>query len=147
MNTREILFRGKRIDNGEWIIGDGIHKPKSINYKGTVWIDGMEDRANDWIPIIPETVGEYTGLKDKNGVKIFEGDIVKGQSLYKYGGFEYLGVVRWGNQNYLIGWLVSNASGDWDLRACSAKISLDNITGEIIGNIYDNPELLKEYEV
>jgi len=143
---KDILFKGKTF-NGEWVYGwvttqfkkhtDGelLTKIQSNTF-------GVGEHQ-----VQTETVGEYTGLKDKNGVKIFEGDIVKGQSLYKYGGFEYLGVVRWGNQNYLIGWLVSNASGDWDLRACSAKISLDNITGEIIGNIYDNPELLKEYEV
>jgi len=44
--TREILFRGKSVNTGEWIEGDGIYYPKSINYLGTCWIDSMEDRGN-----------------------------------------------------------------------------------------------------
>ena len=130
MSEREILFRGKRVNNGEWVYG----------YLRFVYID-VPEKASVYSPIrvrsfdvITKTVGQYTGLTDKNGKKIFEGDILEGDledSLDP--GAKWRSEVIWGK----FGW---NCKGN--------KISLpmdefDILEGEVIGNIYDNPELLK----
>lgn len=123
---REILFRAKRLDNGEWVEGDGIHYPKSFNWKGTCWIDGMHERANDWVQVDPKTVRQYTGRTDKNGVKIFEGDIVKDDVIF--------GAVVW-DKPY-VGFVID------DVHAGHQEYSWWHEL-EVIGNIFDNMELLK----
>lgn len=120
---REILFRGKRVDNGEWVEGyymdDGY-----INQPFTE----LGGRFDDTIEVDPETVGQYTGLTDKNGKKIFEGDICK--HISNYSGNTVISVVTYTDGHFLA--LVDEHSG-FEL---SEKL-------EVIGNIHDNPELLK----
>lgn len=145
---REILFRGKNIDNGKWIYGGYVHLHKTTYcYAGSD--DGNNDihrivfeRMTDWnLPnkhmmadVLPETVGQYTGLVDKNGVKIFEGDILVGFLDEEYPEHETVVVVEW-HENM---WVTRQGKCHPDLLEQS---DLDCF--EVIGNIHDNPELLE----
>jgi uncharacterized phage protein (TIGR01671 family) len=125
---REILFRGKRLDNGEWV-------------EGSLWTWGQNVHIHHifdfpdgalWFRVDPSTIGQYTGLCDKNGKKIFEGDVIKGrywlsedriyQVLYDENGFYYF--IEKG-------------------QSCHPD-HIDSV--EVIGNIHDNPELMKGME-
>ena len=143
IDKREVLFRGKIVDEkNEWVIGDGIHYPKSLNYKGTCWIDGMGKRANDWIPVIPETVGMYVGLRDDKrteeypeGQRMFEGDIVTG--LFS-SGMSIYAVVSFQDGAFGLEWY----SGS--VKRFTTFTSICNVSYETIGNIFDNPDLIRK---
>ena len=128
---REILFRGKRLDNGKWAYGNLIQR----NIWGAVFpIIRAEDNGygnfKEW-EVIPETVGQYTGLKDKKGVKIFEGDVVRYLNSIESGN----GVVIFDACAFLFNWIDIDET-DSLLRhfQCSEEL-------KIIGNIHDNPEV------
>lgn len=124
---REIKFRGKRLDNGEWVYGN-IQVPKPPFAKWFMWDEGSQ------VEVDPNTVGQYTGLKDKNNnADIFEGDIV---------------AVSFGD--IVIPLLVVFDCGGWKIREkydetlhdLEAYTSSKDVNS-VIGNIHDNPELLK----
>ena len=121
---REILFRGKRIMNDEWV--EGYYSKYSYErWRGDFICDSDFDYT-----VYPETVGQYTGLTDKNGKRIFEGDIIRK-------GFECF-VVKW-----------NGVQSRWGLfDKCDFEVTGFNKHTEnyleIIGNIHDNPELLEE---
>ena len=127
---REILFRGKRKDNGRWVEGElrrgGVHSDSEV------YIRFKDYRALFNLPVDPETVGQFTGLTDENGKKIFEGDVVKG--VRDFSNVNFVGYVVWGN-------------GCFDVQDVKTKSvpAIDLVRKlEVIGNIHDNPELLKE---
>lgn len=130
---REILFRGKRIDNGEWVEGF-YHFSKwylNGNFTGEITHHIRPIGAQDAYRVDPSTVGQFTGLTDKNGKKIFEGDIVR--CVYNYSLKEIRGHVVWGNGCFSVQDSISANRPAIDL--------LYQI--EAIGNIHDNPELLE----
>lgn len=134
--NREILFRGKRVDNEMWIYGDLLQSTDIVNCTEISENTGMGVRYD----IIPETVGQYTGLTDKNGTKIFEGDILKHDThclLQEYK-IDY-GVVYWHRQKQKN--LRTTLFGKLGYVELSEECCKNY---EVISNIYDNPELLKE---
>ena len=119
---REFLLRGKRTDNGEWITDSETY----IRDGDGIW---LSDENLNVVTVIPETVGQFTGLTDKNGKRIFEGDIV---SLVKHDGLIYK-VVYVPCRYELV-----NSKG----VNCFVLDIYKSENIEVIGNIHDNPELL-----
>ena len=138
---REILFRGKRVVNGEWVEGFYVNVPEHYKQEmsGKSYIVSINNGL--FMEVVPETVGEYTGFTGKNGKKIFEGDIIR-TSVY-FG--NEIGVIRRGEYDvysrYVFGgyYCVDKTSALTDWTSSSWRC-------EVIGNIHDNPELLEVKE-
>lgn len=152
-SVREILFRGKRKDNGEWVEAFSICKCKLgdewVYYLGASQNSVMKmdmnynlisaETLDDFLfyAIDPETIGQFTGRVDKNGNRVFEGDIIR---ITAFAPNIFVGVILWDDhdQCYLI------------VKDPSEQIHIDDFGNygkpsyyEVIGNIYDNPELLE----
>ena len=123
----EILFRGKRIDTGEWVYGDFYRK---CGITGIVHDYMISTRDGMTYQVIPETVGQYTGLDDKNGVKIFEGDIVR-EHGNDYTPIYQIGIYMAYNVDKINDPYVSTQFNVIWRNGC-----------EVIGYIHYNPELL-----
>ncbi len=146
---REILFRGKSIGTGEWLYGHlfnyGLTAPSNVPCI-SVCVPKSWKEAYNLYAVRPDTIGQYTGLKDKNGKKIFEGDIIKTPR-------GFIGVVVFGRTEeectHMVfrrkitdvyttyGWIFKRADG--------FTIAIDDeiLQGEVIGNVTDTPELMK----
>lgn len=137
------LFKAKRIDNGEWEIGSLIALPTgeyeiSNKCNNPPDCDPMRDKVVITHKVEPSTICQYTGLKDKNGNMIWENDIVKDENGNFYKAF-------WQNNYYQFSWICVSSeifqSGiKWDLYV------MRSFEIEVIGNIFDNPELLESEE-
>lgn len=142
---REILFRGKRIDHDEWVEGAFLNDRDGDFYICPAVSDisygdgGNRQRIRCWYKVDPSTVGQYTGLKDKNGKRIWEGDIVRytfdspdDPTATANGLKVRTGRIFWSD------WSSSFAV----IGGINGSASLNNV--EVIGNIHDNPELLED---
>lgn len=164
---REILFRGKHVDNGEWLYGHYVHQYGA----DMIYLPDGVDREYgfDYYHIKPETVGQYTGFTDKNSKKIFEGDIIAFvEEVVTYdhsypildfdrGTFRLpeihnkekrIGVVKWCDdlRQYRVHFATHHKGhfSKWTDVTRYELIDYRITEKEVTGNIHDNPELLKE---
>lgn len=136
---REIIFRGKRVDNGTWAYGDLTHCDDEMEINS-------ESHGENGGYIIPDTIGQYTGLTDKNGTRLFEGDILHIKCCDKTGSRiclvyfgEYIDADSVFDNYRCIGFYLKTSDG-----CCTIGALLSEEFGfEIIGNIHDDPELLE----
>ena len=125
--TREIKFRGEHTDTGEWVYGSLIQWKDGVT---TIITETKEDHYESYVN--PDTVGQYTGLQDRNGKEIYEGDIIVQQG---YSGMRPM-LVRFGNGAFVTG----NHKGS----STPKRPMLIQPRSKVIGNIHDNPELLED---
>lgn len=153
---REIQFRGKRLDNGEWVEGYLVKRPTAVcigDY--SPWYIEVPPKDPDdkhgSFNVDPATIGQYTGLDDKDGKRIFEGDLLNGfQYPFLRAGeniYNYFAEVVWFDNSPAFGLVthkypLSAVRGISDGNAEYME-DFDPNDWEVIGNIHDNPELLE----
>ena len=149
---REILFRGKRVSNGEWVYGNYAFTDNNYEQHFVFQNEAFVNK------VTPETVGQFTGLTDKNGKKIFEGDIIRYADMYDYNCYlESLDNTEaydkcdfgdiWTVDEVVYGIKIGYPAFDlnkheWDCNGLSELNESGNYFYEVIGNIHDNPDLL-----
>ena len=148
---REILFRGKRLDNGKWVDGylyehepalvgivseNDAPEPSKWFISRTGFADWNMPRPVEFVEVDPSTVGQYAGLKDMNDKRIFEGDILGSRYDDLYPDDVAIEVVKW----FRNGWYIQQGENLPDALDEDGVLPVS----EIIGNIHDNPELLEK---
>ncbi len=128
---REILFRGKRLGDGEWVDGSLFIDDKGEKHEILI---GYVNYRVSW-EVDPETVGQFTGLTDKNGERIFEGDIVRYTETHCTGD-----MICTDSVSFIDGGFYPIPS---EFSCGDSYYSYELHSFEVIGNIHDNPELLK----
>lgn len=138
LTMREILFRGKRIDNGEWCEGGYYLEPYTDRTYIVCW-NSFGLGFIEHIEVNRDTVGQYTEMKDRNGVRIFEGDIAQEYYSWK--------IQKKYGKKYQVS--MDNERGGWfpfasgDGCGCCEEDTRNPLDCEIIGNVHDNPELME----
>lgn len=133
---RTLKFRGKNTLSGKWVYGTGIQRYT----KGNVYITNESPFGYD---VVPETVGQFTGLFDKNGKEVYEGDIIEWTETH----YHAIGAIAWREQigikdteaAYNVGWCVEEYKGKVTYIIAPSAIPY----GVVVGNVHDNYELLK----
>lgn len=160
---REIKFKGKRIDNGEWVYG--YYAKKIVgNFDMRVYNETLNDfiitqfssGGISHVEVIPETVGQYTGLKDKNGKEIYEGDLIRSNGVKKHLYRIAIGIHQTKGLTYHYGIFTNEVKMLCGVHGIEVKSGalcfiplvpdddLNIKSVEIIGSIYENPELLND---
>jgi hypothetical protein len=136
---REILFRGKTKDAKSWVVGSLVNTYDHYTRDQHCFIVDDDYEDHEETEVLPKSVGQYTGLTDKNGKKIFEGDIIINNPKYprptKYS--VYMDEERGGYFPF--------ACGDW-CGCCEIEVVYYPKECEVVGNIHDNPELMEKEE-
>ena len=151
---REIKFRGKRVDKEEFAFGDlltgmGYKKGKFFILPHLSYYPS-DCKSVDGYEVIPETISQYTGLKDKNGKEIYEGDILRGDEYpFNCDGIDnYFAEIVWADNVcgfYRLTHKKPNSTVRGIFHGIWEQLDEDDIKSfEVIGNIHDNPELLKD---
>ena len=150
--NRIIKFRGRTV-KGQWVYGDLLHYMSPVEKnEGNIIVIDYKSKADNTLKIVyPDTVGQFTGLLDKDGKEIYEGDIVLNKEIGGYG-MEYVGVVRYYEEDCRFGidttttnkftkrLLFTDGECSFNDGHCTIKYYNEY---EVLGNIFDNPELLK----
>lgn len=156
MSNERYIFRGKRIDNGEWVQGSFFEDEYTggtynayIMYEMLLEIDNdqnCEIFGQSIFEVAPYSVGQCTGLKDKNGMLIFEGDILNSthgdvKGAVKYGECTYSACDKYECKR--IGYYIEHSFEEFQQNTGIPLYDANLDKFEIIGNVWDNPELLK----